>query len=536
MLHSRSDPPVYVMAIDLGTGSTRAVVFDLAGHQVASAHREWSHLPRPGVPGSQEFDTARNWALIVECVQEVLARPEVTPERIAAISTTSMREGMVLFDDDGVEIWACPNVDARAGAEAGELVRSDRAREIYDRAGDWVSITAPARLMWIRNHAPDVFERTARLGMLADWALYRLSGRLVTDPSVGSSSGMFDLARREWSPDIAEWLGLPSSIFPEVVDSGTEIGGVSPEAAELTGLVAGTPVVVGGADTQMALVGIGSHDPNSVTVIGGSFWQTTSLEDRPVIDPEARLRTLCHAVPDRWMIEGIGFYCGIAMRWFRDAFCEPETAEATTRGVDPYVVMEERASSVSPGSGGVVAIFSNAMDAKRWVQASPGFLQLALDPPEPSTRAHCIRALEEATAYVTRRHIEIIEEVVGREMSRILFTGGAAQGFLWPQIVSDVTGLPVDVPVVKESTALGAAICAGTATGAFTDTEAAAFGRVERTFEPDPATHRTYTTYYQHWRRVYQELLSLSQRGLLRPMWWPAGVDAPPDPLAQVDR
>lgn len=525
---------MYLMAIDLGTGSARAVIFDGTGRQVASAHREWSHHPEPGVSGSQVFDTRQNWRLIAECTREVLARSGVSPDAIRAVSATSMREGMVLFDDEGDEIWACPNVDARAAAEATELVESDRARGIYDRAGDWVSITSPARLMWIRNNAPDVFERTARLGMLSDWALYRLCGRLVTDPSVGSSSGMFDLANRTWSREIADWIGVSPSIFPEVVDSGTMVGAVSAIAAEETGLAEGTQVVVGGGDTQMALVGIGSRDPNTVTVIGGSFWQTTSLEDRPVVDPEARLRTLCHATPDRWMIEGIGFYCGISMRWFRDAFCEPEMAEAHARGVDPYVVMEERASNVPAGSDGVVAIFSNVMDAKRWVQATPGFLQFSLDPPHASTRAHCIRALEEATAYATRRHIEIIEEVVGREMSRILFSGGAAQGVLWPQILADVSGLPVDVPIVKESTALGAAICAGIATSMFDDVQATSFGGVERTYQPDHNTHRVYNKHYQRWQRLYPELLDLTEKGLLRPMWWPAGVTPPPDLLADA--
>jgi autoinducer-2 kinase len=527
---------MYLMAIDLGTGSTRAVIFDETGLQVASAQREWSHRPEPGAPGSQVFDTAMNWRLICECVREVLETSDIPARDIAAVSTTSMREGIVLFDSDGREIWGCPNVDARAGAEAAELIRSSRARDIYDRAGDWVSITSPARLMWIRNHAPDVFDGAARLGMLSDWALYRLSGRLVTDPSAGSSSGMFDLSERTWSSEIADWVGVSPAIFPEVVDSGTPIGGVTAAAAAETGLAEGTPVVVGGADTQMALVGMGARDPNTVTVIGGSFWQATSLEETPVIDPEARLRTLCHAAPGLWMIEGIGFYCGIAMRWFRDAFCDAERAEASARGVDPYGVMEEVASKVPPGSGGVVAVFSNAMDAKRWVQASPGFLQFSVDSPEPTGRAHCIRALEEATAYATRSHVEIIEGVVGREIRRAVFTGGAAQGFLWPQILADVLGIPVDVPVVKESTALGAAISAGIGVGVFRDHADARPAAIERTYEPAPQVHRVYTQHYEHWRRLYPELVGLTERGLLRPMWWPAGVPAPPDPLETAAR
>jgi len=132
-----------LLAIDAGTGSCRAVLFAPDGSQVGIGQREYSHPGLPGHPGSQVFDTDANWRLICECVREALAG--VSPAAVKAVSATSMREGMVLYDARGHEIWACPNVDSRAGEEAGELVRSGAAQEIYDRSGDWVAITAPAR-------------------------------------------------------------------------------------------------------------------------------------------------------------------------------------------------------------------------------------------------------------------------------------------------------------------------------------------------------------------------------------------------------
>lgn len=523
----------HVIAIDLGTGSARAVAFDRSGNQVGVAVREWSHRPEPGVAGSRVFATDAGWQLVQECVREVLATTGLAATDIAAVGTTSMREGIVLFDDAGAEIWACPNVDARAGAQAAELVRAGLAQKIYERAGDWVSITSPARLWWLRDHAPDVLSKAATIGMLSDWATYRLCGRHVTEPSAGSSSGLFDLAAQTWSTDILGWLDVDARILPEVVRPGTVIGGVTPLAAEGTGLAPGTPVVTAGADTQLALVGLGGAEPGTATVIGGTFWQATSLEATPVIDPRARLRTLCHSESGQWMIEGIGFYTGHAMRWFRDAFYAEDVAAA--RGHDPsaYQLMERGAQSVPIGSGGVLAIFANVMDAKRWVQAPPSFVQFDLDADPPTGRAHCFRAMEEAGAYVTRRHVEIVEEVVGRQMSRICFTGGASQGALWAQILADVCGLPVDVPVVKESTARGAAAYAavgagwaGEAGSAFSDA-----GRIERTFEPTEAAHRAYAEHYQRWQHVYSRMLDLAEDGSLRPMWWPPGVAAPPAPI-----
>jgi len=228
------------------------------------------------------------------------------------------------------------------------------------------------------------------------------------------------------------------------------------------------------------------------------------------------------------MTEGIGFYCGIAMRWFRDAFCELEKAEAERRGVDPYVVMEEAAAAVPPGSNGVTAIFSNVMNVKRWVQASPSFVQFDVDDAVGSGRVACIRALEEQAAYVSRGHLAILSELSGRTYDEILFTGGAAKGRLWPQIVADVLGVAVQVPEVKESTALGAAMFAGIGAGVYADLDdaVARLVRFERTLEPEPGVVAEYEPHFARWAAVYQRMLSLSEDNLLKPMWWPAGADA----------
>jgi autoinducer 2 (AI-2) kinase len=151
----------------------------------------------------------------------------------------------------GSEIWACPNVDSRASAEVAELVASGAAEQIYRRGGDWVSITSPARFLWIRRHQPEVWERIAHVGMLSDWVLTRLSGEYVTDATCGSSSDLFDLERRTWSLDSLALLGLDPGVLPPVLEPGTVVGSVTDASAVRTGLRAGTPVVAGGADTQL---------------------------------------------------------------------------------------------------------------------------------------------------------------------------------------------------------------------------------------------------------------------------------------------
>ena len=518
----------HTLAIDLGTGSCRAILFAEDGTQVAAGQREWRHEALPGYPGSQVFDTANGWKLICECIREALANSGLAAADIAAVSSTSMREGMVLYDAAGHEIWACPNVDSRATAEADELVSSGAARRIFERGGDWVSITSPARFLWIRAHEPDIFAAIAHVGMLSDWVLYRLSGRFVTDPSSGSSSNLFDLSRRTWSAESLAEIGLTPGVVPEVLEPGTVVGAVTSAAADETGLTPGTPVVVGGADTQLGLIGIGVVRPGRLTLVGGSFWQLTVVTDEPLIDEQARVRTLCHALPGQWMTEGIAFYCGIVMRWFRDAFCPAEIAESERRGVDPYAVMEEVAGQVPAGSNGLLGIFANVMNVKRWVQASPSFLGFDVDDPARTGHAACIRAIEEQAAFASRGHLEIIEELTRRRYDQLVFTGGAAKGRLWPHIVADVLGLPVAIPKVKESTALGAAMFAGMGAGLYSSVDEVAqrIVRFETAIEPDPANTEIYSDAFERWSKAYPQVLALSEQRLLKPMWWPAGADA----------
>ena len=513
----------YLLAIDAGTGSCRAVLFTQAGEQVATGQREWTHHEPDGVPGGQDFDVHAGWRAVADCVRDALRGAGAAGDDVAAVAATSMREGMVLFDQAGREIWACPNVDSRASAEAEDLIGEGSAAKIYAEAGDWVAITAPARLRWLARHRPDILGATDRLGMLSDWIVYRLTGQHVTEPSCGSSSGMFTLADRRWSPSISALCGLPAAVLPPVVDPGTVVGEVSAAAAEATGLRTGTAVVAGGADTQLGLLGVGA-ERDEYTVVGGTFWQNTVLLGDPLIDPEARLRTLCHVTPGEWMLEGIGFYCGMSMRWFRNAFCANLVTLAHSRGADPYELMERDAATAA--AGGVVAIMSNVMNARRWVHASPSFLQFDLNDPAASGRGACVRALEEAAAYVARGHRDIIAGLTGHDFDEAVFTGGAAKGRLWPQIMANVLGVPVHIPVVTESSALGAAICAGVGAGLYSDLTGPRSGLRRRaaTFEPDRAAAAVYDQRYAAWREIYQRMLDITEDGLLNPLWRAAGA------------
>jgi autoinducer 2 (AI-2) kinase len=517
----------YLLAIDAGTGSGRAVVFDDRGNQKGVGQAEWTHLAEPDAPGSMTFDCAANWPIIGRCVQAALADAGIKAHEVLAVSTCSMREGIVLYDRDGEALWACANVDSRAGAEVETLKARgpDLERRFYAATGQTFALGMLPRLMWVEANRPALWEKVARVSMINDWAAARLSGEIVCEPSNGGTSGLMGLASRDWDDGLLAEAGLARSLFPPVVEPGTVIGKVTAQAAAETGLVAGTPVVVGGGDTQLGAVGIGVTGIGEAAILGGTFWQQVlNIEART--DPAMRVRVDPHAVPDLAMAECITFFVGLAMRWFRDTFGEAEKAEAARTGADAYHLLEAQATKVPAGSHFILPIFSDAMDFGRWYHAAPSFLNLTLDPAITS-KASLFRALQENAAIVSAINLERVMDFAGQGIDRpVVFAGGASKGRLWPQILADVLGRPVEIPVVREATALGCAAAAAVGAGLFPDlaTAGKAFARIERRIEPDPANAGVYAELRSRWQEAYAAQKGLVDRGVTTAMWRAPGV------------
>ena len=516
----------YFMVIDIGTGSGRSVLFDTEGKIVASSQQEWLPKSDPRYPGSQDFDTDTARSVISSTIKDVIIKAGISPKDISAVTATSMREGMVLYDADKKIIWACSNVDARADKEVVEMIHEGLAEDIYNEGGDWLNIISPARFRWIQKNEPEVFNKVRYVNMISDWYLFILSGLIVTDPTIGSSSGIFNLKERTWSENIISKANLPNDIYPPVIESGNVIGELTVAAAKETGLAAGTKIVTSGADTQMALVGAGAVTPGTVTVCAGTFWQTTLTTDYALYDPEYRLRTLCHAVPEQWMTEGIGFYHGFAMRWVRDAFCQEEKAAAKKTGESSFTLMERLAEKIPAGSNGVLATFSNIMNSKKWIHSPPALIGFDLLNPEASGKAAVIRAVMEGAAYVTRGHLEILREITNIEYDKVILVGGASNGNLWPQIIADTIGVPVMIPDVKETTAFGSYICCRKALGDYSSWQEATDDAVswERTIEPNNNNVKVYNQHFEKWKLVYEYMVKLSEDNVLPGLWKAPGV------------
>jgi len=517
----------YFMTIDAGTGSGRAIIFDEKGNQVALSQQEWTHKEEPGVPASMGFDYAANWTLLSDCIKAAVEESGLHPKEIKAVTATSMREGIVLYDSDKNECFAVANVDARADKEVAELKAAYPAfeKEFYDLSGQTFALGALPRLLWVKKNRPDIYEKTRYITMISDWVLAKLSGELATDPSNGGTTGIFSLERRNWEKSMATRVGLKDDIFPPVLEPGVRLGTVTQKAAEETGLSHETLVVMGGGDVQLGSAGLGVVEKGETAILGGTFWQQIVNIDHADTHPDMDIRVNPHVITGLNQAEGITFFSGLVMRWFRDVFCEQEKAEAAQRGLDAYTVLEEKAKSVPVGSNGIMPIFSDEMHYGRWYHAAPSLLNLNLDPAIAS-KAAIFRSLEENAAIVSAINLEKIARFTGIESETIVFAGGASKGELWCQILADVTGKALKVPKVTEATALGGAFACGVATGEYASLAEAAKNLVhwERHYQPDFIHTTLYKEIKEKFKKAYAAQLKLVDDGVTDSMWKAPGL------------
>jgi autoinducer 2 (AI-2) kinase len=514
----------HVLAVDAGTGSVRAVLFTVDGELVGAASRPWVHDPEPGVPGSMGFASERNEGLLVECVREVLAATGTPGEAVRAVSASAMREGVVVVDRAGTEVWACANVDSRADAEVVELqARAGLLEEVYRRSGQTFALAAQPRLLWLARHRPDLYERAHRVMMLSEWVLHRLGADPVMEPSNGSTSGMLDLASRDADPELATLCGLRDDLLPPVHEPGTVVGTLSRRAAEATGLRPGTVLALGGGDAQLAALGLGLTRPGEVLLTGGTFWQLNVNIGSPATHPDLSVRVNAAAVPGLWQAEAIAFHHGTAVRWFRDTFAAEEVAAARAAGRNPLDVLTEAAARVPIGSRGVIPIFSDVMSYRHWTHAAPSFLDLDLQG-GPALRAAMFRSLLENAAIVSAANLDLVASFAPLAGDSVVFAGGAASSPVWSQIVADVLGRPLRVPAVTEATAQGTAACAAAAVGALgSPAEAGAWVRWDREVEPDAARTEQYGDVRHRWETAYAAQRGLAHAGVTTPMWHAPG-------------
>jgi autoinducer 2 (AI-2) kinase len=491
----------FLLGLDAGGSGVRALLLDAADGRTFGAGRRVRPRPAPGTGGlGSELDLDALWSALAESVREALARAGARPDQVLAVAATSMRFATVIVDRAGEAIFAVPNRDARARAEAAALAQRSGAA-LHARTGHRASaIQVLPRLLWLAKHEPALLARAHRVLALGDWLALRLAGEAASEPSQAGASLLFDLAARRWDRSELERAGLwQESWLPPVLEPGTRLGGVLAPAARELGLREGTPVAVGGADTQCGLLAAGAAAPGALGAVTGTTAPLQLVLDRPVLDPEGTLWSGHFLVSGRWVLESNAGPMGEALEWLA-ALLAPEHPQPVAR------LLAEAARS-RPGAAGLLSSFGANPTAPRDLELPIGSLTLShlAAPDGPTARRHLARAVAEGMACAVRAHRERLAGFApGPSAGTVHLAGGMARSPFWAQLVADVTGAPVAVAASPDTSACGAALCAGVAAGVFLDLDAAARDAAARarTLEPDHERSAQYEDVYAGWRRL----------------------------------
>jgi xylulokinase len=489
----------HLLGIDVSTTATKALLIEERGRLVAVASSEYDlSTPRPLWA---EQDPELWWRAAQTSIGKVVAESGIAPDSIGAVGLTGQMHGLVLLDENGrvlrpAILWN----DQRSAAECEEMRHRLGLERLVQITGNdaFPGFTAP-KLLWVRNHEPEIFERGRRVLLPKDYVRYRLTGEYATDRAGAGGTLLLDLATRDWSKELLEALEIPLDWLPPTHE-GTEVTGrISDEAAELTGLAPGTPVVGGGGDQAAQAVGVGAVEPGVVALTLGTSGVVFASSNEPLVEPVGRLHAFPHAAPDRWHVMGVMLSAAGSLRWYRDVVA-PEIG---------YDDLLEEASQVEPGCEGLT--FLPYLSGERTPHADPwargAFIGLTLK----HRRSHLTRAVLEGVAFGLRDNFALMEEVGLGAVSEIRVSGGGARNALWRQILADVLGVDLVTVQTSEGAAFGAALLAGVGVGIWPTAARACAESVElgEVTRPEPEAKDVYEPVYERFRIAYPAIKPL---------------------------
>lgn len=492
----------YVLGIDLGTSGTKTVLFDQEGHGICSCTVEYPmYQPHNGWA---EQDPQDWWHAAVETIQTVLKKSGVDPKDVVSLGISGQMHGLVMLDEKGQVlrrsiIWC----DQRTQAECDEIhEKVGREKLIAITANPALTGFTLSKVLWVRNHEPEVYAKCRHILLPKDYVRYMLTGDFATEVSDASGMQMLDVPNRCWSDELLNILDIDKSLLAKVYESCEVTGHVSEEAAALTGLSAETLVVGGAGDNAAAAVGTGVvEDGKAFTTIGTSgvvFAHT----DKLAIDPQGRVHTFCCAVPGAWHVMGVTQAAGLSLKWYRDNFCDAEKQAAQQMGVDPYDLMNKEAAQSPIGANKLV--YAPYLMGERTPHLDADCRGMFFGLSAMHTRRDLLRAVMEGVSYSLRDCLGVLKEM-GVNPEQMLACGGGGKSPLWRQMLADVFNCPVATTVNTEGPALGVAILAGVGAGLYKSVPEAchAMIHVNPAQEPIPENVPQYAKVYEVYRMLY---------------------------------
>jgi len=504
----------YVIGVDIGTQSTKALLVDGNGHIVAQ-HSQGYKVDTPRPRWAEQWPQV--WLAAVEtCVAGCMASADVAPAQVKALCVSSLYGGSgIPVDADLAPLHPCLIwMDRRAGAQVEwvrEHVDLERLQAITGNGVD--SYYGFTKMLWLKQERPEVWAKTRYLLPPNSYVNYCLTGEVAVDhSSAGNIGGLYDQRARQWSAEMLDALGIPAAMMPErLLHSGEVVAGLTAEWAARLGLQAGMPVLAGGVDAAMATFAAGvTQAGNHVAMIGTSMcWGYLNQQ----VDARHGLVSFPHVfngAKDLYIFGG-AITAGASVSWFREQFCQAEMQQALASGEDSHQRLEQAAAQVPAGSDGLLFLpYLMGERSPVWdAMASGSFVGLNLY----HTRIHLYRAVLEGVSFALRHNIEAGARGAQSLDPRLIVVGGAAHSHLWMQIIADVTGYPVDTIVQEVEAALGAALLAAHAVGLVDDAQVhRGWVQLQRRAEPQADAVALYSRLFDDYVALYPALKPIMHR------------------------
>jgi len=494
----------YFIGIDVGTTSTKAIVFSLSGAIKGMGNRGYSILvPKPAWA---EQDPEVIFTAVVAAVRDAVDAAAISKQDIAAAGFSTAMHSLMVMDAKNYPltnsiIWA----DNRSVAQTKQL-KQETGHNLYLRTGTPIHPMSPLpKLMWMRESEPDTFSKAAKFISIKEYILYQLFEQYVVDYSIASATGLFNLKELKWDEAALAVAGIRPEQLSELVPTTHMLRGMKVRHAEAMGLSPDTPIVIGASDGVLANLGVGAISPGEVAITIGTSGAVRSVTPEPVTDPQGR--TFCYALTENhWVVGGPTNNGGIVLRWLRDQFSAPEVEEAKRQGVDAYDVMIAAAMQVPAGAEGLLCLpFLSGERAPYWNANARGiFFGVGLH----HKRAHFIRAVLEGILFAVYSVNVVLQELTGAAQ-QIRASGGFARSKEWRQIMADLFGQEVLMPEVYEASGFGAAVLAMYAVGAIAElTDVQKLIRISYRHQPDLHLSNTYQRLFSSYERIYQKAVA----------------------------
>ncbi|MGY3778729.1 gluconokinase [Isobaculum melis] len=444
----------YVIGVDIGTTSTKAVLYDPKGQVKGYANQEYPLYQE--IPDMAEQDPDEIFEAVIDVLTQVIRKSGADAKKIAGISFSSAMHSLILLDQDNHLLTRCITwADNRAYHQAERLKESEQGLAIYHRTGTPIHPMSPLnKMLWLKEEKPELYQKTAHFIGIKEYIFYKLFHQFKVDISIASATGLFNIHQLDWDQEVLDLLEITKEQLSELVPTSEQVIGLNESYAEVMDLPIDVPFIVGASDGCLSNLGVNAIDGETLAITIGTSGAVRMVADKPVTD--AKGRTFCYALAEnKWVIGGPVNNGGIVFRWVRDQLFAPEKITAEQMKVDSYEILTQIAEKIPAGSEGLIFHpFLGGERAPLWdANAKGSYIGLTTR----HTRAHMVRASLEGIVFNLYSVLLILEELVDRP-KRIHATGGFARSALWRQLLADIFEQEVSIPESYESSCLGAAV------------------------------------------------------------------------------